>query len=124
MKLPKPPVLRDTAIPEDDYFPLYDREFRKLRWFAGSAPGAFCGAAKLFRYAWHNTPSGSLPNDEEFLREISEVGPSWKELRFSILDGWYLAADGRLYHPVLSRVVNSHLRKRRKHSGQTIKQVW
>jgi hypothetical protein len=56
--------------------------------------------------AWHQTPAGSLPDDDVALARLMGYGrdvDGWKCARhLGGLRGWVKCSDGRLYHPVVS----------------------
>jgi hypothetical protein len=56
--------------------------------------------------AWHQTPAGSLPDDDAVLARLLGYGrdiKGWMKLRLAgALRGYVKCSDGRLYHPVVA----------------------
>ncbi len=77
-------------------------------------PVAFIAAQNLRLYSWSQTPSGSLPPDEDELM-LDGAGVMderiWKRVRETVLAGWRLHADGRLYHPEMVEIVSEAWRR-------------
>lgn len=56
--------------------------------------------------AWRQAPCGSLPaSDELIAARIGMEIRQFKAHRDILLRGWWVAADGRMYHPVISEQV-------------------
>ena len=80
--------------------------------------------ALLFMWlaAWKQEPCGSFPNDEAVIRTKCRVPPKlWPTLRAVLLRGWWLADDGRLYHPTITARVMEMLEYRRKTAERVAK---
>jgi hypothetical protein len=80
--------------------------------------------ALLFMWlaAWKQEPCGSFPNDEAVIRTKCRVPPKlWPTLRAVLLRGWWLADDGRLYHPTITARVLEMLEYRRKTAERVAK---
>jgi hypothetical protein len=69
--------------------------------------------AEVVRYSllswcisWHQTPAGSLPDDDDILARLLGHGrdvKGWKKMRAAgVLHGWIRCSDGRLYHPIVA----------------------
>jgi uncharacterized protein YdaU (DUF1376 family) len=56
----------------------------------------------LWTKAWHQVPSGSLPDNDDLLRTWANV-PSWESVRDVALRGFIKCSDGRLYHRIICR---------------------
>jgi len=57
----------------------------------------------LWTAAWHDTPAGSLEDDDDVLADLAMCEPSkWAKVREQVLRGWVKCSDGRLYHPVVA----------------------
>jgi hypothetical protein len=54
----------------------------------------------LWTKAWHQVPSGSLPDNEDLHRTWANV-PSWESVRDVALRGFIKCSDGRLYHRII-----------------------
>lgn len=64
--------------------------------------------------AWTQVPCGSMPADENLFRLKCKLTPdAWASMRDVLGRGWWLADDGRLYHPTLTARVAEMMRKRR-----------
>lgn len=63
--------------------------------------------------AWNQTPCGSLPNDDALIAAFIQTRPSaFARNRRPLLRDWWLADDGRLYHPILTEQVVEMLESR------------
>jgi hypothetical protein len=68
----------------------------------------------LWMTAWKQVPCGSLPADHEVIAgKIGAPDALWKKHKATLLRGWWLAEDGRLYHNTLATRVAEMMRKRR-----------
>ena len=57
----------------------------------------------MWSVAWEQTPCGSFPNDEGLIAARLELPPKvWQKHRDILMRNWWLASDGRLYHPILT----------------------
>lgn len=60
----------------------------------------------LWMRSWTQSPCGSLPaNDEIIAARIGMDARAFQANRHLLMSGWYLASDGRLYHPVITELV-------------------
>lgn len=74
---------------------------------ASRNPIAWMVGHKLWYRAWHQVPAGSLPDDDDELCHLSELGfdvKTWRKVKEIALRNWILCDDGRLYHPTLAEV--------------------
>lgn len=63
----------------------------------------FKAAVLLWCVAWHQTPAGSLPDDDRLLCRWSCLTErEWKKARAGALRGWAKCSDGRLYHDTVA----------------------
>jgi len=103
LPLPLTPVDCDLRA-----FPFMPLDVVRLRDSDISAIGSgdeFRCAVLLWCAAWHQIPSGSLPNDDIVLAQFAGFGrvvKEWKKVRKGALRGWLKCSDGRLYHPVVA----------------------
>lgn len=120
-----------TALPD----PPYPRDIRARGWrfefdterirssdtWAIAGPELRPWLLMLWMVAWDNHPVG-LPGDE---RAISgQLGMPLQEFqahRETILRGWQMCSDGRLYHPVLTERVMEMAAKRQKDAARMAK---
>lgn len=73
----------------------------------------------MWMVAWAQTPCGSFPNDEGVIRAKCKVPPAvWGKCRDALMRGWWLADDGRMYHPTITALVFEMMAKRRKESDR------
>ena len=97
--------LRDFPRMALDVQRLMGSEFNAL---ASRAPIAWMVGHKLWYRAWHQVPAGSLPDDDEQLCHLAELGfdlKTFRKARTVALRGWARCDDGRLYHPVVAETV-------------------
>jgi hypothetical protein len=112
--LPAPPVPPDADLRHFATMPLHVQRLRDSE--LATQPDAEVRWANLMSWcaAWHQRPAGSLPDDDTFLCRLLGYGRElrfWRRLRAKgALRGWYLAADGRLYHPTIAEMVVATLR--------------
>src|SRR5258706_3454143 len=60
----------------------------------------------LWTKSWVNNPAGTYPaDDEEIAALIRMDGRIFMANRDRLMRGWYLASDGRLYHPFITTLV-------------------
>ena len=65
----------------------------------------------LWMTAWEQTPCGSLPSQEPLIAAKMDCDPkAFAKMREHLMRGWWLAADGRLYHPVITEQVLAMLK--------------
>lgn len=67
----------------------------------------------LWMTSWRQVPCGSLPATDELI--AARLGMEIRQFRANrdiLLRGWWLADDGRLYHPVITEQVISKLAER------------
>lgn len=82
--------------------------------------GAMRGALLLlWSESWQQTPCGTLPDDDELLALLLDMeADEFVSKRAVLLRGWWRAADGRLYHPVITERVLAMLDKRMSDAGR------
>lgn len=72
---------------------------------ASRNPIAWMIGHKLWYRSWHQTPAASLPDDDEELCHLVELGfdvKTFRKAKDAAMRGWLKCADGRLYHPVVA----------------------
>lgn len=73
----------------------------------------------LWMVAWEQTPCGSMPADDELIAaRIGMPTKTFAKARASLMRGWIEAADGRLYHRVITERVLEMLEYRNKEAGR------
>ena len=82
----------------------YERIEQSDTWaIAEEVPMAQHALLFMWLAAWKQEPCGSFPNDEAVIRSKCRVPPKlWPTLSTVLLRGWWLADDGRLYHPTIT----------------------
>jgi hypothetical protein len=121
-QLPPPPVPADSDLRGMDFMPLKgDRLFDSVTWIEASPEGR-CAALRLWWHAFaKELPAGSLPDNDRLLSVYAGYGESvraWKKVKLQALRGWFLAADGRLYHKVVAEIVCEAWDRRLDHRGE------
>lgn len=67
----------------------------------------------LWAESWLQTPCGSLPNDDALLcARLGMPAKLFAKHRAVLMRGWWLAEDGRMYHPTITELVMSMLRRK------------
>lgn len=73
---------------------------------ADEVPMAQPALLMMWFIAWAQIPCGSFPNDETVIRAKCKVPPKeWARMRGVLMRGWWVADDGRLYHPTITQRV-------------------
>lgn len=110
--LPDPPTPADSDLSKFPFYPvdivrLYRSEFHALandaEWRAG---------VTLWHKSFHQTPAGSLPDNDTALSRLAEFGSDlrkWRKVKSVALRNWLRHSDGRLYHRVVVEKVNKAL---------------
>lgn len=114
--LPDPPTPADSSLRGFGMMSIRIRALQQSTFNALANDSEFRMAFNLWMAAWEQIPAGSLPASDREIWVLGNRVLSIKKLiksRSVILRGWYLCKDGRLYHPVLSEIVNYALRNRR-----------
>lgn len=94
--------LRDFARIMIDITRLFGSSFNAK---ASRNPLAWMIGHKLWYRSWHQVPAASLPNDDDELCYLAELGfdrVTWDNARELAMHGWIMCSDGRLYHPVVA----------------------
>ena len=70
---------------------------------ADEVPMAQPALLMMWFTAWAQIPCGSFPNDEAVIRAKCKVpAKDWARMREVLMRSWWLADDGRLYHPTIT----------------------
>lgn len=86
---------------------------------AAEIPMAQHALLMMWLVAWRQDPCGSLPADEAIIRAKCRIPPdTWAACRDVCMRGWWLADDGRLYHPTLTKRVLEMIEYRRKEAAR------
>lgn len=127
--LPPPMTPPDCDLRGYDFMPLFGHRLFRSELYECSSGEEFKVAVKLWWEAWNQCPAGSLPDDDLKLCRLADLGRDtklWKRMRETVLRGFVLCSDGRLYHRMLSewaleafaRRVKDRERKRRWRDGK------
>ncbi len=103
-----PPVPPDADLTDFKFMPLEVVRLRRSRsWLiCRRKPHLGFYMLNLWATAWHERPAGSLEPDDDVLSDAAMCSPEkWAKVRADVMRGWYLASDGRLYHPVVAEKV-------------------
>jgi uncharacterized protein YdaU (DUF1376 family) len=105
--LPSPPVPAACDLRNLDGFMLNTERLLASELWALSTPEEFKAAFALWCRAWKQVPAASLPNDQRTLAAFAGISAArWPKVRDMALRGFYLCADGRLYHRTLAEDAN------------------
>jgi Protein of unknown function (DUF1376) len=105
---PAPPIDADTDLRDFPYMPLDVARLRDSDHAAIATGDEFMASVLLWCAAWHQTPAGSLPDDDRVLAQLAGYGrylAGWHIVRVAALRGWIRHSDARLYHPVITEKV-------------------
>lgn len=106
--LPEPLVPAHVELKDFRYMPLLAQRLRDSKMVSSVSAEEFRSAVLLWAAAWHQTPAGSLPDDDGELAQLAGYGfmvKAWKKVRKGALRGYIKCSDGRLYHPVAAELV-------------------
>ena len=88
---------------------------------AGASSAAKVAALHLIWRSWRESPTGTIPNDDDRLREASAAdGKTWKRVRAKALRPFILCDDGR-YH---CHLLVGHLADICRHRARKSQGVW
>src|SRR5262245_53182791 len=118
MTAPPPPVPADLDLRGFPFMPLDVLRLRDSDLATLATGDEFKAAVLLWCTAWHQVPSGSVPNDDRWLARHSGAGANWRKVKGEALRGFVEHSVGRLYHRVL---VEKALRSWRRKCEQQLK---
>lgn len=119
---------RQTPYPADTKakgwrFELDMEQIRQSDTWALASPAARPWLLMLWTTAWDQVPCGSMPADDELIAaRIGLDTKAFSKLKTVLMRGWWLAADGRLYHDTIVARVHAMLVKKEK--DRTRKAGW
>jgi hypothetical protein len=103
--LPEPLLPPNVDLSDFSYMPLDVERLRRSRSWrieARKHPELGFYMMNLWSASWHETPAGSLEDDDEMLADLAMCPlKKWIKVRETVLRGWKKCSDGRLYHPVV-----------------------
>lgn len=106
-ELPEPPIQADADLRGLPWMKLPVSDLLEAEAWAGASVHEQIARINLMHAAWKAVPAGSLPQDEKLLRIFSKSGSRWPAVRDFALDGFQLHSDNRLYHPILTPLVDA-----------------
>lgn len=72
--------------------------------------------------AWRQSPCGSLPSDESVIAALIGINAkTWTKYRSVLMRGWWLAEDGLMYHPTITKRVLEMIEYRKKTAERVAK---
>jgi 5-methylcytosine-specific restriction endonuclease McrA len=119
--LPLPPVPAEVELRDFQFMPLDVARLRRSKaWLVCKRrPELAFYMLNLWTAAWHDTPAGSLEDDDDVLADVAMCPPAdWPRVRADVLRGWTKCSDGRLYHNVLCEFVLRAWKKKRSVVGR------
>ncbi len=129
MTAPRPLTPPDADLQDFPFMPLHVARLRDSDLAAEGDPEGCWYAVLLWCAAWHQSPAGSLPDNDAVLTKLCGLGRdsrTFRKHRADALRGFVLCDDGRLYHPVIAEQVlsgwESKLRQRHRTECAAIKQ--
>jgi hypothetical protein len=108
-QLPSPFTPADSNLRDFAFMPLDVARLRDSDLAAKAKGDEFRCAVLLWCAAWHQTPAGSLPDDDQTLAGFAGFGRvvrEWQKVKAGAMRGWVKCSDGRFYHPVVAEKVN------------------
>lgn len=98
--LPAPPY--DPVVCKGWRFELDHERIRRSDTWALASPALRPWLLMLWMVAWEQAPTGTLPADDALIAaRLGMPAADFAAARDVLLRGWWLASDGRLYHPVM-----------------------
>ena len=105
-QLPAPMVPAEVDLRDFAFMPLDVLRLRDSDLASVEDAEVFRCAVLSWCVSWHQTPAGSLPDDDVLLARLLGFGrdiKGWRRVRAAGgMRGWVLCSDGRLYHPVVA----------------------
>jgi uncharacterized protein YdaU (DUF1376 family) len=88
-----------------EYMPLLGQRLFGSEFDALANDSEWRAGITLWWAAWTQCPAASLPDDDQALCRLADLGrdiKTWRKLKNRALHGFVLCSDGRLYHPTLA----------------------
>ena len=105
-QLPDPLVPAEVDLRDFGFMPLdVQRLVTSETWIdAIDDPRIGHAAMSLWCEAWHQSPAGSLPDNDKVLYRLSMCPnlKEWQRVRDRVMSGWVKCSDGRLYHATVA----------------------
>jgi hypothetical protein len=103
--LPVPLTPADCDLQDFKFMPLHVSRLRDSDLASMESPEGCWFAVLLWCAAWHQLPAASIPDNENVICRLIGLGrdlKTFRKHRATILRGFILCSDGRLYHPVIA----------------------
>lgn len=105
VKLPPPPLPEDCDLTGLPFLPLETDRLLNSDFILETSDAEFRAGVMLWVKSWGRIPAASLPSDDGALARLLGLSPAqWARVKAKALRNWVRHADGRLYHPVLTRL--------------------
>lgn len=104
----EPLTPQDCDLRDFSFMPLDVVRLRDSTLAIKATGEEFRAAVLLWCASWHQTPAGSLPDDDAELATFAGFGrvvKEFKKIKVGAMRGWIKCSDGRLYHPVIAEKV-------------------
>ncbi len=107
-ELPEPLTPPDCDLQDFQFMPLDVDRLRDSDLASDEKPESCWAAVLLWCASWHQIPSGSIPDNENWIAKQAgyaqrgKIDREWQGVRSGALRGWVKCSDGRLYHPVVA----------------------
>lgn len=99
--LPHPLVPANCTLSDFAFMPLDVRRLLTSETWVLANGEERAAAMCLWLESWHQTPAGSLPDNDRMLAHLSQCS-NWASVKEQALRGWIKCSDGRLYHKVVA----------------------
>ena len=101
--LPRPPVPTDLDLSGTPSIMVDIARMMKSRtWLRFKRrPELILPTLSLYFRAFHETPAGSVEDDDDVLFDAAGCPVNWPNLKPTVMAGWTLCGDGRWYHAVV-----------------------
>jgi hypothetical protein len=116
--LPSPLVAAEVDLRDFKTMPLDVQTLRDSRFAAEVSPLAFRAGVLLWCAAWHQVPSGSLPDNDAELAKLAGYGfmvKEWRKVKTEAMTKFVLCSDGRWYHEEVAERAATAWRSRLEH---------
>lgn len=94
---------------------LHIRDFDRSPLNTTRNDAAWRAGFNLMLSSFHETPSGSVPNDDKSMAAFACLGGDvrkWRRVKDIALRGWVLCSDDRLYHPIVAEAAHICLKSK------------
>src|ERR1700730_2940619 len=74
----------------------------------------------LWTASWHESPAGSMEDDDDVLADAAMCSPEkWEGVKADLMRGWVKCSDGRIYHPVVCKKAIEAWERKKKQRDRT-----